>query len=401
MRIDRPSSVRRAALVTAALLAVAAPRARAQQVYPQSLYWGAGLMTIPVAWVSPVSGDFAISLSGETFNGAEPSPQLAAVKGINTNAALSVSLWSRLELGWALYDDNPEWGFFANALALNEEDYRGKTGASHWVPSVAVGVMNAGPYTHVDRYTIGYELFPNPSGGGAVHEPDSLHQNFKTAYTVYAVVTKSFALSEIKDGWGKTNVSISLGYGNGLFSNDGGLGTTYSNQSTGGLFGGAKVDLKAGKDGILSFMLENNAWQWNLGGTYLWKGFHFGLYWMDLFPGKADSGAAAQLYNYSKFAFTVSWQSNVLGLVHGDYLSEEEKELQQQVATLQQEIAQRQQRIARLELEIQRYEAQNLLEIEQRRAAAEQALKQEKEALQALEERLQRLEQNAPQKPPR
>jgi hypothetical protein len=102
------------------------------------------------------------------------------------------------------------------------------------------------------------------------------------------------------------------------------------------------------------------------------------------------------LYNYSKFALSLSWQSNLLGVVHGDFLQKQQAELTRQVETLHGEIAVRQQRIASLELEIQRYEAQNLLELEQRRAAAEQALRQEKDALRALEERLQKLEQNAP-----
>lgn len=391
-----------AALVLVAVLAGGARRAGAQQTYPQSLYWGAGLIDIPVAWVSPVSGDFALAFSGQTFNSAVASPQLAALDGFNTNGAISLSLWSRVELGLAIYSNNPEWGVFANALIIDEENYRSHVGASHWIPSIAVGLRNVGPYNHVDRYTIGYELFPSTTPGQAVsHEPDSLHQNFKTANTVYGVLTKSFALSEVKEGWGKTNVSVSLGYGDGLFSNDGGLGKAYSNSATGGLFGGFKVDLYPNQSSVLSFMLEQNAWQWNLGGNYDWRGLRIGLYWMDLFPGTADSGAAGKLYNYGHFAMTLSWQSNVLGVVHGDFLAQEQQQLQQQVANMQKEIAARQQRIASLELEIQRYEAQNLLEIEQRRAAAEQALRQEKEALQQLEERLQKLEQNAPAKPPR
>ena len=31
--------------------------AAAQQDFPQTLYWGSGLIDIPVAWVSPLSGD--------------------------------------------------------------------------------------------------------------------------------------------------------------------------------------------------------------------------------------------------------------------------------------------------------------------------------------------------------
>jgi len=396
--IRRPIAAGLAALL---ILAGGSARAAAQQTYPQTIYWGAGLIDIPVAWVAPVSGDFAVAFSGQTFNSAPATATLQSVPSLDYHGSFALAFWGRLEAGFAIYSGNPEWGFFFNGLLLDEEKFRPKTGASHWIPSLAIGLRNVGPYTHVDRYSFGYELFPDSGTSGTVrHGPDSLHQNFKTAMTVYGVVTKSFALNELKQGWGKTNFSISLGYGDGMFSDDGGLGRQYSNQSTGGIFGGIKMDLYPSKSSVLSFMVEQNAWQWNVGANYDIHGLRFGLYWMNLAPGSADTGTAASLYNYSKFAFTFAWQSNVLGLVHGDWLAQEQQQLQKEVATLQTEITARQQRIASLELEIQRYEAQNLLEIEQRRAAAEQALRQEKEALQQLEDRLQRLEQNQASPPP-
>lgn len=392
-----------AASAFSAAILLGAQRASAQQTYPQTLYWGAGLIDIPVAWVSPVSGDFALAYAGQSFNAAPTSPTLSEVPSMMTNGSISLSFWGRLEVGLSIYSSDPEWGFYAQGLILDEEKYRMKSGASHWIPSLAVGLRNLGPYTHIDRYQFGYALYPAAPGSGSgtvSKEPDSLHQNFKTAQTVYGVLTKSFSLHELKDSWGKTNFSISLGYGDGLFSDDGGLGKAYSNQKTGGIFGGIKMDLFPSERSVLSFMVEDNAWQINLGASWNYRGLRIGAYWMNLAPGTADTGAAGHLYNYSKFAFSLSWQSNVLGVVHGDFLQKQEQELQAQVASMQKEIAARQQRIASLELEIQRYEAQNLLEIEQRRAAAEQALKQEKDALQQLEDRLQRLEQNNPTPPP-
>ena len=350
-----------------------------------------------------MSGDFALSLSGQTFNSAQASPQLAALDGLNTNGALALSFWGRLEVGFAIYSDNPEWGFFASGLVLNEEDYRAKSGADHWMPSISARRAERRPVHARGPLHDRLRALPGPPGGPQVqHEPDSLHQNFKTAMTLYGVITKSFQLHEIKNSWGRTNLSVSLGFGNGLFSDNGGLGKEYSNQSTGGFFGGLKVDTYPNANSTLSFMVEQNAWQWNIGANYDWRGLRLGLYWMNLFPGAADTGAAAQLYNYSKFAFALSWSSNVLGVVQGDFLQQQETQLTRQVEALQKEIGVRQQKIASLQLEIQRYEAQNLLELEQRRAAAEQALRQEKDALKQLEDRLQKLEQNAPPaKPPR
>ena len=284
-----PRSVRIALLVTSA--AVALPRiANAQQTYPQTTYWGAGLIDIPVAWVSPVTGDFSVNFSGKTFHGAKASPGLSVLNGLNTNGALSFSFFGRLETGISIYSDNPEWGLFAQGLLLNEENFRVKSGAMRWIPSVAVGMRNIGPYDHIDRFTIGYNLFPGSQADpGKQHLADSLHQNFNTGNTVYGVATKSFALNELNPGWGKTTLSFTFGYGNGLFKNDGGLGSAYAANPWNGAFGGVKVDLYPTKSSTLSFMAENNSWDYNLGASYEWHGLRAGAYWTELGATRADT----------------------------------------------------------------------------------------------------------------
>jgi hypothetical protein len=392
-----PRSVRIALLATSA--AVVLPRiANAQQTYPQTTYWGAGLIDIPVAWVSPVTGDFSVNFSGKTFHGAKASPGLAVLDGLNTNGALSFSFFGRLETGLSIYSDNPEWGLFAQGLLLNEENFRVKSGLARWVPSIAVGMRNIGPYDRIDRFTVGYNLFPGtPANPGKQHEADSLHQNFKTGNTVYGVATKSFALNELNPGWGKTTLSFTFGYGNGLFKNDGGLGAAYAANSWNGAFGGVKVDLYPTKSSTLSFMAENNSWDYNLGASYEWHGLRAGAYWTELGGSRTDTiAAAAKEFGYSKFSFTLGWQNNVMALLRGHTLDRRVAQLERERQLLTGEITARQQRIASLELEINRYQAQNLLELEQRRAQAEQELRSEREALNRLEERLHRLEQDAP-----
>jgi hypothetical protein len=394
-----PRSVRIALLATSA--AVVLPRiANAQQTYPQTTYWGAGLIDIPVAWVSPVTGDFSVNFSGKTFHGAKASPGFAVLDGLNTNGALSFSFFGRLETGVSIYSDNPEWGLFAQGLLLNEENFRVKSGLARWVPSIAVGMRNIGPYDHIDRFTVGYNLFPGtPANPGKQHEADSLHQNFSTGNTVYGVATKSFALNELNPGWGKTTLSFTFGYGNGLFKNDGGLGAAYAANSWNGAFGGVKVDLYPTKNSTLSFMAENNSWDYNLGASYEWHGMRAGAYWTELGGSRTDTitaTAAAKEFGYSKFSFTLGWQNNVMALLRGHTLDRRVAQLERERQLLTGEITARQQRIASLELEINRYQAQNLLELEQRRAQAEQELRSEREALNRLEERLHRLEQDAP-----
>ena len=264
-----------------------------------------------------------------------------------------------------------------------------------------------GPYGQVDRFGIGYSLLPPEAGSPNYrHVADSIHDEFDVTPTVYGVGTKSFSLADVRSGWPDVNLSISLGYGNGLFSDDGGLGDAYAKNSWNGFFGGLKVDFEPSPNTVLSLMAENNAWDYNVGASLDWRGLRAGLYWTELGAGSAQSAdnsttsnAARQLYNYSKFAFTIGMQSNIFALLKGDFLRTQVTQLERQRETLLAEIQTRQQRIAALELEINRYEAKNLLELEQRRAAAEAELRAEREALQRLEERLKRIEERAP--PPR
>lgn len=389
---------RRAAALAILLLGAAAPAVGAQQTFPQTIYWGSGLVDIPVAWVSPVTGDFAASFSGKQISGAVASVGVPQLNGLNTNMSFGVSLLGRAEVGIAVYSDNPEWGAFGRVVLLDESRLQDRAGPLRWLPSVAIGMRNVGPYKHIDRFTVGYDMARSSGGGGFDHVADSLHQGFNTANTVYGVATKSLFQ---RPGMG---LSVSLGYGNGLFKDDAGLDSLYSRHSWNGVFAGAKLDFYPSRTTTFSLLAENNSWDYNLGAVFDWRGLQAGAYWTEVGAGsQKGSTEPAVLYNYSKFAFTLGWQSNLLGLVRGDFLRDRLAQLQKQQQQLLAEIAVRQQRIAALELEINRYQAQNLLELEQRRSQAEAQLRAEREALQRLEERLRRLEQNAPppqQNPP-
>jgi len=389
------STMHRCSLMAALAFCIAAP-ARAQQSYPQTLYWGSGLVDIPVAWVSPISGDFALGFSGKTIEGSKVSSGFSFGNGLNTNSALSVAFLGRAEVGLAFYSDNPEWGFFGRALILDEERFRGRGGLAGWVPSVAVGLRNVGPYSKIDRFSLGYRMAPGTTTDPSrQHVADALHQDFSTSQTVYGVATKSFVLSELSESMPHIGLSLSLGYGNGLFEDDGGLGDSYARHATGGLFGGVKMDVFPSPRSVLSFMAENNAWDYNLGAVLDYRGLMAGVYWTEVGAG-SSSDAAPFPYNYNKFAFSVGWRSNALALLRGDVLQKRVAELERERETLLAELRTRQTRVATLQLEIERYRAQNVLDLEQRRAQAEQALNAEREALRRIEERLRKLEESIP-----
>jgi hypothetical protein len=395
MQVDRTTSgayvrhiLTRTAAVVVALGAAQRPLMSQQLEFPQSLYWGSGLIDIPVAWVPPLSGDFALGYSGKRFRVDPVTAKLNYDDRLNSQLTLSAALFGRLEGGVAFFSSNPEYGFFVRGVLVREEDLASRGGALAWLPAVAVGARNLGKYSHIDRFGVGYQLLPpTPEDPDARHEPDSLHRGFDTAPTLYAVATKSITLSRV-------GMSVSVGAGNGLFSDDGGLGARYAQHSTGGLFYGATVDFNPTPEFRLSLLGEHNAWDFNVGAVASYRGIRAGVYVTELGAGSTSSDPMpGGFYNYRKVAFTVGWQSNVLALLRGDFLQRRADRLAREREQLVADISARQRRVAALELELDRYEAQNLLELEQRRAAAEVQLRNEREALRRLEDRLKRVEQ--------
>jgi hypothetical protein len=199
-------------------------------------------------------------------------------------------------------------------------------------------------------------------------------------------------------------LSVSLGGGNGLFSDDGGLGSAYAKNATGGFFYGAMAEFPITPDFRVNVMLENNAWDFNLGASADYRGLRAGFYVTELGAGSSESSPTGltpeRVYNYRKIAFTLGWQSNVMALVRGDFLQKRAERLAREREQLLADISDRQRRVAALQTELDRFEAQNLLELEQRRAATELQLRQEKDALRRLEDRLKRLEQQRGTQPP-
>jgi hypothetical protein len=393
----------RLAAVACGALLLARP-AHAQAEFAQTLNWGSGLIDIPTAWVSPLSGDFSLNWSAKTLQTSPAIPQYD--NSVSGKGALQLALFGRAEIGMSVLASDFEHGFYGQALILNQDDFRGKAAAI--LPSVAFGVRNVGPYDHLDRFGLGYEQVL-PSNGGSAPDivPDSLHRDFKTGNTLYGVATKSFSLTDLRPSWPDIGVSLSVGYGNGLFSNHGSIPVRdYAADATGGLFYGIKTDFRPSTNTMISLMAENNAWDFNVGTAVSWRGLRAGVYVTELAAGSANLTAAdpaSALYRYPKLNFSVGWASNIFALFRGNVLENRAAQLRKQRDVLLADIAQRQTHIAQLQGEIRRYEAQNLLELEERRAQAQTELQTETEALHRLEERLKRIEtetQGEPEAPP-
>jgi hypothetical protein len=387
------STIAASAAMLLLAMGASARRVAAQQEFGQTRYWGSGLIDDPVAWVSPLSGDFSIQYAGTVY---QTNPKVSLYNtSLNSQGSLDVSLFGRAEVGVNFYSSDPEQGFFGQVLLLSDHDF--KTGPLSWLPALAVGVRNVGPYKSADRFNLGYGETQSPNGGSApTIQLDSVHQGFNTGNTVYGVATKGFNLSDLRSSLPPVGISFTVGYGNGLFSNHGNVPVSqYAADATGGLFYGMRADYRPTTNTLVAFMAENNAWDFNAGGSFDWRGLRAGLFVTEIGAGSQKINAAeagSAIWHYTKFAFTLGWHSNFFALIKGNFLENRAAQLTKQRNVLSDEIAKRQARIVELQGLVRQYEAQNLLELEQRRSAAQAELQGEQEALHRLEERLKRIE---------
>jgi hypothetical protein len=345
--------------------------------YPVTLRYGTGLVDIPVAWVSPNNGDIFLGFSGTDIPACGSPCDLSFSQKWNTNFTLETHWIQRFTIGFSLYSNNPEWGFYGQFLALTQ-----KEGSLR--PSIAVGFRNLGPYNHEDRLLIGHDVQIDSGGGTTGYTPPD-YSKFKTSPTLYAVVSKDWKT-------GQTGTfGATIGYGNGIFSDDGGLGKNYNDkgQIVKGLFLGGRYAFRPSEDWMFNFMVENNGWDWNAGAVADWKGIFLGLYGTELEEGSMSpsKGSMYQVYNYTKFSLQLGFSTNLFLASKGAVLRSQVGELKQQENQLSAEIAQHEQKITELEAQLRK-----VAETSKRREALDSQIQEEKEAINRAEERLQQLQ---------
>src|SRR5271156_3062944 len=271
--------------------------------FPQTRFWGTGLIDIPTASVSPLSGDFTVQYAG---TGYQTSPQIPLYHtGLNSQGNFTVGILGRAEVGVTAFSGDPEQGFSGQLLLLRQQDFS-PTSPLRFLPNVAFGVRNVGPYSHIDRFNLGYGESVNPNGGSApVIRVDSLHQSFNTGNSIYGVATKGIMLSDLKSSLPEIGIDATIGYGNGLFSNHGNLPIRlYASNATGGLFYGLDATMRPTPNTLVTIMGENNAWDFNVGAQVDYRGLRAGVAVTELGAGsqKIDpTEAATAIYHYTKF----------------------------------------------------------------------------------------------------
>src|SRR6185437_8680916 len=104
----------------------------------------------------------------------------------NTNLAIDSHWGGRVSVGFSLYSQNPEWGFFGQMLALKEQ-------ADKPWPAIAVGFRNLGNCDHEDRLLVGCDI-SFTSAGATKDVTSSFATHFNSPPTGYGGATRSFTL---------------------------------------------------------------------------------------------------------------------------------------------------------------------------------------------------------------
>lgn len=368
------------------------------QPYGQTLQFGAGFINTPAAWVSSRTADSWLTLSAKDLPSFGDPSKNGLASRLNSNFALDTHWGGRVSLGASLYSQNPEWGGFGQVLLARDGDLG-------FLPGIAVGARNIGKYKHEDRFLIGHDVVLD-SAGKYDEIVVSRYAKFNTAPTLYAVVTKEIPLSAYSER-GRTAMSVSVGYGNGLFRDDGGLGDQYNNSGTiaKGLFLASRLVMHPTSNTSVTWLAENDGWDWNAGVVAEWRGVTIGAYGTELEAGRRKGEAEGfNVYNYAKFNFSVGYSGNVRDISHGVVLRSRITEMTREQQRLRYEIASRERRIHRLEGQLADARHGELAQLERRRQQLEIDLQAERDAIRRATERLKELEQNggkpATPKPP-
>ena len=389
MRIMPPGGTAMfAGALVAAMALPSALCAQQRDPYPATLQFGTGLINIPTAWVSPTNSDIWIQTSGKVIEHyVEPSEMNVSTRW-NSNLSIDTHWLGRFSVGISAYSQNPEWGFFGQGLLLRDNQVG-------FLPGIAIGVRNVGKYEHEDRFLVGHDIKLNPATGE--YEEVVVNENFKTAPTFYGVATKEFALSSMSARLPASMMSLSVGYGNGLFSDDGDLGESYNEKGTivDGLFLGARFVAHPTLNSTLTVLAENDAWDWNAGVVFNYRGLSAGLYGTELEEGGKEEDAY-QVYNYTKINFALGYSGNVFDIARGVILRTRITDLTREQQRLRMDIAERNRRIAGLEVTLRRAQAGELTDIARRRAEMEATISEEREAIRRAMERLNQIQQQQP-----
>jgi hypothetical protein len=337
----------------------------------------------------PNSGDLWVQSSAKRIPYGSGAASLNLASTWNTNLSIDTHWARRVSIGVSFYSQNPEVALFGQALLLREQPDRA------W-PSVSIGFRNLGTLTHEDRFLIGHDVSFDSNGQSSGHVSPHA-KNFSTNPSIYGVATKSFVVGT------NGSASLTLGYGSGLFYDDGDLGKAYNDkgQIAKGLFLGGRYAVRPTENTRIDFLAENNGWDWNAGVVANWRGISLGVYATELEEGSKSpsKGPLYNVYNYTKVNVSLGYSANVFDIARGVVLRTRVGELEREQARLRAELESRERRVAALEQDLRVAQAGELAQVAKQRQELEAQIQAEREAIKRAEERLRALQ--SPDQPPK
>jgi len=265
--------------------------------FSNTLRWGTGYLDVPAATVLPSLG-FRLGFSGfRVPGGASPLVDdngRASGSGrrdatLHGDATLSLGLWDRLELGTSLQSFNDDQdggnlvGLFGRILLLEPS-------RSGFALAAGARYLNAPSFPDGDRAVprLGFpdsRLRPQyPGGPGAPGGSSASLPGVNAQWSAYLV--SSLFLPGLEAEWMPENtVSLTLGWGSGLFREGGSL-PWYSEGSWGGWFGGAGLNVELGDQATGSFFGEWSGLDANIGAEVAWRSVRAGVHLLGMNHGE-------------------------------------------------------------------------------------------------------------------
>jgi len=363
------------------LLCLLAGAVSAQAPYSSTLTAGTGLVTIPVAWVSPATGDFFLTSSARSVRDAGFVPKASGSRW-DFNESVELHLGGRASVGMALYDPaTSQVGAFGQVVLVRQSD-----GGPQWLPSLALGVRNLGSSKYQDRYVTG-----NNRVAAAVGGVSGERGVFNGSPTVFGVATRDFTVA-------RASAAVSVGFGNGLFREDGQLGDAYNTQGTlvSGLFFGGRMVFPFGDGNRFALMGENDGFDFNVGANVSVGNVTVGVYATEVEEQKS-ARPAGQLANFTKVGVLLGYNASLPGMVRGSRQRAEAAEAKLALRRLEQEVTQRRIITERLVADLARAtQAADAAATAERQRLIRQ-LEAEQAALKAAADRLEALTRKPPE----
>ena len=289
----------------AALLAAPALQAQTTTM-PSTLRYGSGLMDIPVASVLPhlaITGTFSgffmdldrtleIDGSGNAVGFGPASDKFYQ------DASVTVGIFDRMEIGTTIQSLNDAtagsniWGLFGRFQLVQPTNQ-------------GIGLAVGGRYVTAPDFSDGGANQPNRLGfpDRRFTETYTGGEDVSTELSVYGVA--SAHIRGFDDGFlPDHDMTLSLGYGTGMFQDGDRLGF-YSFADSEGWFFGSALHFGVGDDAVLTFMGEYNGFDVNLGAQVDVKGIRLGAHYLAANYGEPVGGYYSE-YRKPKFGILAS-----------------------------------------------------------------------------------------------